>query len=301
MKVVITGGSGFLGRAVTSALLSEGHHVTWLTRASRGPVPGVETREWTPDGTAGGWAHALDGSDALLNLAGESIGEGRWNEARRALIRDSRLLATRSVVQAIRTVSRPPRVLLSGSGQGYYGDRGDEERTEESPPGDDFLARVCVDWEAEAQRAEQSCRVVLLRTSLALDGKAGALPRMLQPYKFFAGGPIGSGRQFMSWIHRDDWVSLARLALEDERFVGPVNVCSPQPVRNSGFAAALGLALGKPAGLKTPAFVLRAALGEMAQGLLLSSQRLKPARALQLGFGFRFPDLSTALRDLLAR
>lgn len=301
MRIVIAGGTGFLGGAVTEALLPAGHQVTVLTRRPSTGGGGVAERRWSPDGTAGDWAEVVDGADALINLAGESIGAGRWTDARRAGIRESRVKATRSVVEAMLGSARPPRVLINGSAQGYYGDRGDEELTEDSPPGSDFLARVCVDWEAEARRASRVCRVALLRTGIVLDRQSGALPRMLQPFKLFAGGPIGTGRQFMSWIHRDDWVDLALLPLRDERADGALNLGSPYPVRNAGFAAALAKVVGRPGWLRTPSFVLRAGLGEMADALLLASTRMKPARALELGYRFRHPEVGPALAALFAR
>ncbi len=237
MRVVIAGGTGLLGRALTAALIQQGHQVVILTRSTRtGSVPFVS---WVPDGTAGEWARAIDGADAVVNLAGESIGAGRWTDARRQAIRESRVLPTRSLVAAIRGANRPPGVFVSGSAQGYYGDRGDEILTEASAPGGDFLAGVCVDWEAEAQEASRLARVVLLRTAVVLDRDEGALPRMVQPFRFLAGGPLGSGRQFVSWIHHEDWVGIAAQAVVDERFAGPANVDSPNPVRNAEFAKAM--------------------------------------------------------------
>ncbi|RPJ84668.1 MAG: TIGR01777 family protein, partial [Acidobacteria bacterium] len=206
---------------------------------------------------------------------------------------------TRSITEAILRAARAPRVLINGSAQGYYGDRGDEELTEESPPGSDFLARVCVDWELEARRASPASRVVLLRTAIVLDRACGALPRMIQPFKFFAGGPLGSGKQFWSWIHLDDWVALALLPLSDERVHGPVNLGSPHPVTNAEFTAAIGQVLHRPGWFRAPSIALRAGLGEMADALLLSSTRMKPAQALGLGYRFRYPELVPALEAVL--
>ena len=301
MRITIAGGTGLLGRALTAALLDGGHRVTLLTRgagAARG-AEGVERRTWNPDGTVGEWAAALEGADAVVNLAGESIAAGRWTAERRQRILASRVNATRSLVAAMETVSRPPTVLVNASAQGYYGDRGDEELTEESAPGSDFLAEVCLAWEAEALRATPLARVVLLRTGIVLSMEEGALPRMVTPFRLFGGGPLGSGRQYMSWIHEREWVSMAAWAVADDRVVGALNVGSPHPVRNKEFASTLARVLRRPSWLPAPSFALRAALGEMAEALLLSSTRMRPAHALELGYPFEFPGLEPALRDLL--
>lgn len=310
MKMAIAGGSGFLGRSLARRLLAEGHAVSVLGRSARTahaastgetqPTAAVAHIAWLPDGTVGPWSSALDGVDVVINLAGESIGRRRWSAAEKARIRDSRLLATRSLVGAIRAMVKPPRVFVSGSAQGYYGPRGDEVLTEESDAGRDFLAGVCVDWEREALEARSFVeRLVLVRTGLVLDRNEGALPRMLLPFRFFAGGPIGSGRQFMSWIHRDDWVSLVRWAILHREADGPINATAPNPARNAEFARSLGRTLHRPSIAPTPAFAVKLALGEMAESLLLSSQCVIPARATALGFAFGFPDLDGALLDVL--
>jgi uncharacterized protein len=303
MRVVIAGGGGFLGKALSRRLIDDRHQVLVLTRGAAGtgrPWDASMSRvAWTPDGSVGPWASALDGADVLVNLAGDSIGEGRWTAAKKARILDSRTLATRSVVDAIAASASRPRVLVSASAQGYYGDRGDEELTEDSAPGSDFMAGVCVAWENEARKAESFARVVLVRSSLVLDRNGGALPRMLLPFKLFGGGPVGTGRQYMSWIHLADWVSLVALAVADRKIAGPLNAGTPAPVTNRDFARAVGRVLGRPSLLPAPAFALRLALGEMADGLLLGSTRMLPTRALALGFKFRFPDLEPALRDIL--
>lgn len=310
MKIAIAGGSGFLGRALARRLRADGHAVSILGRGastahaagtSESQQPAAPARvTWMPDGTVGPWASALDGVDAVVNLAGESIGRRRWSAAEKARIRDSRLLATRSLVGAVRSVAKPPRVFISASAQGYYGSRGDEVLTEESTAGDDFLASVCVDWEREAHEGRSFVeRLVLVRTGLVLDQDEGALSRMLLPFRFFAGGRIGSGRQYMSWIHRDDWVSLVRWAILHGKVDGPINATAPNPARNAQFARSLGRILRRPSLVPTPAFAVRLALGEMAESLLLSSLRVVPARATALGFAFGFPDLDGALLDVL--
>ncbi len=302
MKIVIAGGSGLLGRALSDRLVAAGHQVLVLTRrgGSDRPWEGPRsTATWTPNGAAGDWASAIDGAHAVVNLAGTSIGDARWTKSRKAEILDSRVDATRSLVAAIRSVKSPPSVLVSSSAQGYYGDRRDEELAEGAAAGRDFLADVCVRWEAEARQASDVCRVVTLRTGIVLAADGGALPRMVLPFKLFAGGPFGSGRQFMSWIHVDDWVGVARLALTDERVQGPINLGSPNPVRNREFAAALGRALRRPSWVPAPGFALRVALGEMAPPLLLASTRMVPAAALASGYRFKLAEVAHALEAVL--
>jgi uncharacterized protein len=304
MKIVIAGGSGFLGRALSERLVADGHQVLVLTRRSGTGRPWEgqrSTAAWVPDGTAGDWASVIDDCHAVVNLAGTSIGDGRWTPARKAEIVASRLAATRSLVAAIAAARRRPSVLVSASAQGFYGDRGDEELAEDAVAGRDFLADVCVRWEADARQAADKCRVVTLRTGIVLASDGGALPRMVLPFRLFAGGPFGSGRQFMSWIHLDDWVGVACLALIDERVRGPVNLGSPAPVRNRDFAAALGRALRRPSWIPTPGLALRVALGEMAQPLLLASTRMIPAAALSSGYRFVHPEIGAAVGAALRR
>ncbi len=295
-------GRGFLGRALSERLVADGRQVLVLTRGggSSRPWEGPRsTATWTPNGAAGDWAAALEGADAVVNLAGTSIGDARWTKSRKAEIIDSRVDATRSLVAAIRRLKRPPSVLVSSSAQGYYGNRGDEELAEDAAASRDFLADVCVRWEAEARKAADNCRVVTLRTGIVLAADGGALPRMVLPFKLFAGGPFGSGRQFMSWIHLDDWAGIARLALTDEHVQGPINLGSPNPVRNREFAAALGRALRRPSWVPAPGFALRVALGEMAQPLLLASTRMVPAAALSCGYRFEHAEVGPALEAAL--
>ena len=218
MKIVIAGGSGFLGTALSRELTGQQHDVTILTRqqAPRDRVPGVAYSTWIPNGQSGPWATALDGADAVVNLAGESIAAKRWSAAQKAKLRESRLLATRSLTTAIREIARPPRVLVSGSAVGYYGDRGTETLTEISPPGHDFLAQLAREWEAAADEVAHLTRVALIRTGIVLDKREGALPKMLPPFKMFVGGPLGPGTQYMPWIHRDDWVRLVTWAISHE-------------------------------------------------------------------------------------
>ena len=297
MHVVLAGGSGFLGSALGKALVAEGHTVTNLTRTATPTRPNEIT--WTPDGTAGDWARVVDGADAVVSLAGEGIADARWSDARKRALRGSRISATKSIVAAIQRAAQPPRVLVSGSGIGYYGSRGAEVVTEATPPADDFLGRLCVEWESEAEQASAVTRVALVRTGLVLHTEGGALARMLLPFKLGLGGPIGSGTQYMPWIHRDDWVNLVRRLIAQPDARGAFNGSAPEPVTNAAFAKALGRALRRPAILPLPAFALKVALGEMSE-LLLTGQRAIPARALEMGFTFRFSTLDAALAELFA-
>jgi uncharacterized protein len=306
MKVIIAGGTGFLGRALAAALAPDAHDLVVLTRgsSSRDQKTSIahgrlRTVVWSPTGEIGPWASELEGAGAIVNLAGESIAGRRWSAAHKARILDSRVRATRSLAAAIRRASPPPPVFVSGSAVGYYGPLGDEAVTEERPAGADFLASVCVQWEQEAARAgSDRTRVVSVRTGLVLSKDGGALPQMLPPFKFGAGGAVGSGRQYWPWIHHSDWVNLVRWAMTTPAVSGPVNATAPNPVTNKAFAEALGRAMHRPALLPAPAFALRLLLGEMADALLLSGQRALPAKAERLGFKFRFTHVDAALKEI---
>jgi len=231
----------------------------------------------------------------VINLAGESIAGHRWSQAQKQRILDSRVSTTKRLADAVAAAARPPRVFVSGSAVGYYGPHGDEIVTESTPPGDDFLARVCTAWEAEARRAASVTRVVCVRTGLVLERDGGALPQMLPPFWFGAGGPVGSGRQYWPWIHRADWIALVRWAIDNSAVDGAINASAPAPLTNKAFAAALGRALHRPAFMPAPGFALKLMLGEMADALLLSGQRAVPAKAERLGFRFRYAQLEEAL------
>jgi uncharacterized protein (TIGR01777 family) len=254
---------------------------------------------WSPNGSAGEWAASLDGAGAVVNLAGESIAR-RWSPGQKQHILESRVLATRSLVAAASRVRTPPPVFVSGSAVGYYGPLGDQPVTEDHPPGNDFLASVCVAWETEARVASDFARVVCVRTGLVLARDGGALQKMLPPFWLGAGGPVGSGRQFWPWIHRDDWVELVRWAIESTAIEGPLNATAPNPVPNADFARTLGRVLHRPAFMPAPAFAMRLILGEMADGLLLSGQRAIPAKAEHLGFRFGYPHLADALKAIFS-
>jgi uncharacterized protein (TIGR01777 family) len=297
VRIIVAGGSGFLGRALQKRLGEGGHTVLTLTRR---PKPGDSTHIlWQPDGTVGPWAEALNGVDAVINLAGEGIADGRWSAARKKALRDSRLLPTRSLVAAFQRMSRPPSTLVSASGVDYYGDRGDEIVTEATPSGADFLATLCVEWEREAEQASPIARVAMLRSGVVLHATGGALARMLLPFRLGLGGRLGSGRQYLPWIHRDDWTRLVEWILATATCRGAFNATAPNPATNAAFTRGLGQALRRPAVVPIPALALRVALGELA-GVLLSSKRAIPARAQEMGFEFRFPEIESALSQLLA-
>jgi uncharacterized protein (TIGR01777 family) len=295
MHIVIAGGTGFLGTPLANALRAEKHRITVLSRA-KSAAPDVI--QWDPNGQAGSWAEALEGADAVINLAGEPIAEQRWTAERKQRMLRSRVDATRSLATAIHACAKPPDILVSGSGVGFYGACGDEPVTESHGPGSDFLAGVCVEWEAEALAVQARTRVVLVRTGLVLARDGGALPKMLPPFWFGAGGPIGSGEQYWPWIHRQDWIDLVRFAITTDTVQGAVNATGPTPVTNREFAKTLGRAMHRPAiAPPVPGFVLNMVVGEMAYALL-TGQRAIPDRAQGAGFGFRYKTLDAALADL---
>jgi uncharacterized protein (TIGR01777 family) len=300
MRVVITGGSGLIGRAVAADRVAAGHEVVVLTRDpdQTETAAGAGKRKW--DGrTPEGLVSLLDGETAIVHLAGESIAAGRWTRAQKERIRASRVDAGKAVAAAIRGAAVKPRVLLQGSAVGYYGPCGDEVVTEHAPAGGDFLAAVCKEWEASTAEVEAlGVRRALLRTGLVLAKDGGALPRMALPFKLLAGGPLGSGRQWMPWIHLADEVGAIRFLLTREDAAGPFNLTAPRPLTNRAFSRALGKALHRPSLLPAPGFALRLALGEFA-GLLLTGQRAVPQRLLELGYAFQFPEAGAAFSDLL--
>jgi uncharacterized protein (TIGR01777 family) len=300
MKVLITGGLGFVGTQLSVHLLERGHEVTALDRS---PEPKAytpqEVRYVSADTTVKGpWQKELVDQDAVVNLAGASIFR-RWNEKTKQLIYDSRILTTQNVVDAL--PKERGTVLCSTSALGYYGFRGDEELKEEDAPGDDFLATLSVDWEAEAHRAaKKGVRVAITRFGIVLGKTGGALGQMIPAFKKFVGGPLGSGNQWFSWIHMEDLLSAFVFVLEDEKIEGPVNFCSPNPVRNRDLARALGKVLCRPACLTTPAFALRLVLGEFGS-VLLEGQRVIPAKLLKHGFSFRYPEIMAALEEVVGK
>ena len=274
----------------------DGHRVNVLTRRPR--LGRAEDIAWSPDGSAGAWSAAIETADAVVNLAGEGIADRRWSEARKRALRSSRMLATRSLTDAIRRAARRPAVLLNASAVGYYGARGEEVVTEMTEPGGDFLSELCVEWEREAEQASDVTRVAMIRTGLVLDASGGVLGRMLTPFRLGVGGPLGDGRQFMPWIHRDDWVGLVAWLIGNVNARGAFNGTAPTPVTNGEFSRALGTALRRPAIVPMPGFALRLLVGELADSIL-TGQRAVPARAEEMGYVFRFRTLGPALKDLI--
>ena len=302
MNIVIAGGTGFLGRPLTESFVRSGHDVIVLSRGSGSIAAGARAVTWNPNGDSGSWAAAIDGADAVVNLAGESIAGQRWTAAHKRRILDSRVHATRSLAAAIRAAVAPPSVLVNGSAVGYYGPLGDQPVTEDHPAGSDFLAQVCRQWEEEASRAASArTRVTCVRTGIVLEKDGGALPQMLPPFRFGAGGPVGSGRQYWPWIHRDDWVALVQWAIAAPAAAGALNATAPRPVTNREFASALGRAMHRPAVMPAPAFALRLLLGDMADALLLSGQNAVPAKATRAGFTFTYPRVDEALAAIFSR
>ncbi|MBI3952227.1 MAG: TIGR01777 family protein [Acidobacteria bacterium] len=300
--VLVTGATGFIGRALTTALHERGYELAILSRRVDRvrAQPHIKlVQAWNPQQEPAP-VSVIERAQAIVHLAGESIA-GRWTEAKKRAIRNSRVEGTRNLVVAIAQAKTRPRVLVSASAVGYYGDRGEETLTEESGPGSDFLALVCQAWETEARRAEaHDVRVVCLRSGIVLDRDGGALQQMLPPFRLGLGGPLGNGRQWMPWIHRDDTVGLILHALENEKVSGPVNGTAPEPVRNIEFTKTLGRVLNRPTFLAAPEFVLKLLLGEFAD-VLLASPRVLPARAQAAGYAFKYSTLEPALRACLQR
>ncbi len=292
MKVLVTGSRGLVGSALIPALEGAGHEVARLSRGG----------SWNPEAGVTEPA-AVAGADAVVHLAGENLAAGRWTVERKRRIRESRANGTRALANAIAALPEKPRVLVSASAVGYYGNRGDEILTEDSPPGRGFLADVCRAWEdATSPAANAGVRVVCTRFGMILSGRGGALERMLPVFRRGAGGPIGNGRQYVSWIALDDVVSAILHSIDEPGLSGPVNAVAPEPVRNSDFAHALGHVLGRPAVLHAPAFMLKIAFGgEMVEQVLLASQRAVPRRLTDSGFRFRHAEIQDALRSALQR
>ena len=300
MKALVTGGTGFVGRQLLELLdrptvlsrdVSRGQRAVGQ---SAGRVVGWDPQAGPPP------TEAFEGVDVIFHLAGESVAEGRWTSAQKARIRESRVVGTQNLVAGIARAEPRPRVLVSASAVGYYGDRGEEELTEASAPGDDFLADVCVEWERAARAAEQhGVRVVLARTGSVL-GQGGALAKMLTPFKLGAGGPLGNGRQWMPWIHVADLARLYLHAADTTSIQGPMNAVGPHPVRNSEFTKALGRALHRPAFMPAPYLGLRLVFGEFAK-VLFASQRVIPQVAIDTGFHFEYPQIAAALAEILKR
>jgi uncharacterized protein (TIGR01777 family) len=314
MKVLLAGGSGFLGRPLAARLALARHEVVILTRNDviGRPIEGLRYVTWKPDGTIpiagraavpagvrarfGDWTNEVADAEAIINLAGENLADERWSASRKAALRASRKQSTESLVTALRHSGARPSVFLQASAIGYYGTSSEGTLDESSPPGSDFLASLCIEWEAAGQAAAaMASRMVFVRTGIVLAADGGALPKLGMPYKAYIGGPIGTGKQVMSWINRDDWLSMMTWAIENPDVSGPLNATAPKPVANADFARALGRALHRPAWVSAPAWAVRAVAGEMADITVLSGQRVMPRKALDLKFGFRYPDIDRAL------
>ena len=299
MKILISGASGLVGSALSRVLRADGHTVARLVRPG-GRVSTGDVR-WDP-ASAMVETGAMEGVQAVVHLSGASIADGRWTGSRKAALRSSRVDSTRLLVDAMTRMQQKPSVLVCASATGYYGDRGEEALAETSEPGTDFLALLARDWEAEAMRASAAgIRTVMLRFGVVFAAEGGALPKMLMPFRFGVGGRIGNGRQWMPWIALEDAVGVARAAITDGRFAGPVNTVSPNPVRNIDFTRIAARALHRPAIFAVPIFALRAALGEMAKPLLLASTRVVPERLMAMGYAFRFAEVEAALQEIVRR
>jgi uncharacterized protein len=305
MRILVSGSTGFLGTSLIESLGSGDYAPVRLLRPESAVrsagSPAAQTARWDP--VSGLFeSTAAEGADALVHLAGASIADGRWNAARKNLLRSSRIDATRHLIGAISRLQRPPRVVVAASAIGYYGDRGDESLTEASAPGSDFLSTLCCEWEAETARGSQfGARVVMLRFGVILAAHGGALPRMALPFTLGAGGRLGSGRQWMSWLTLEETLSIICFALSNPGLSGPVNAVTPNPLQNSDFTHILARTLHRPAVFPAPAFALRLLLGEMADALLLASQRVLPSKLEQAGYPFAQQDLESALREVFRK
>ena len=300
MRVIITGGTGLIGTALTKLLSSNNHEIFILTR--RFPDnpklrAGVQHVQWDA-ATAEGWGHLVDGADAVINLAGEGIADGRWSEERKRRIYASRVNAGKAVMEAITAAATKPKVLIQASGVDYYGPHYDEILTEDAAPGSGFLAQVCFDWEASTAEAERlGVRRAVIRSGVVLSNDGGAWPQIVLPFKLFAGGPIGSGNQYWPWIHIDDEVQAIRFLLDNENASGAFNLSAPAPLTNKEFALTLGKVMGRPAFFPVPSAVLKIAFGEMST-VLLDGKRAVPHHLLELGYSFKYPTAEAAFRDL---
>ncbi|MEX2116062.1 MAG: TIGR01777 family oxidoreductase [Bacteroidota bacterium] len=291
MNIILAGGTGLIGTHIVQRLKQGGNTVSILSRKAG---PGLVAWDAVHSGP---WENSIDGADAVINLTGESVGAGRWSTRQKERIRNSRIEATQAIVEAIRKSVKKPRVLVNASAVGYYGHVEDGDVTENAPAGSDFLGQTCALWESEARKAEQwGVRVVMMRTGFVIGKDSDAFKRMQLPFKLFAGGPFGSGKQWFPWIHIDDVAAGYIFAIEQSALAGPVNLSAPNPVRVRELATELGHTLHRPSFMPAPAFALKIILGEMSD-LLLNGQKMIPAKLLQQGFTFRFPVLSAALAN----
>jgi len=303
MHILVTGGTGTIGRRLVAHLILKGHTVTVVSRQPYKPasLPAkIGFAQW--DGkTAEGWGRLVEEADAIVNLAGAGIGDARWTKERKKLIVDSRVNPGNAIVEAVRAAENKPGVVVQSSAVGYYGTEHSGAITESANAGDDFLAEVCKKWEASTQTVEDmGVRHVVIRSGVVLDTQGGALPRMLLPFRFFAGGPVGSGRQWVSWIHYFDEVDAINLLLQEESVSGAVNLTAPYPVQNRTLAKAIGKAMKRPSFMPVPGFVMKLIFGEMAT-VLLDGQQALPGRLEGLGYQFKFPKIEAAMEDLITQ
>lgn len=301
MKVVVAGGTGFVGNALVRRLLDEKHHVIVLSRNAGTSMgfPGGDLRIEPWDGrSTGGWTGQLEGADAVVNLSGEGIADKRWSAERKKRLISSRLDSTKALVDAIEKCSKRPKVLVNASAVGYYGVAEDSEVDEASPKGTGFLADLCAEWERQARKAEAlGVRVVMLRLGVVIGKGGGALQKFILPFNLFIGGPLGSGRQYFPWVHRDDVVGAILYVLQDDRLAGPVNVSAPDSLTMSQFCRVLGKAMDRPSWAPVPSFMLKMLLGEMSS-MVLTGQRAVPRKLREAGYRFCYPDAESALKSL---
>ncbi len=300
MNILITGGTGFIGSALSRELSNSGHKVIITSRRKTPPkLENIEIVRWdiqTPLSS-----EIMSGIDAVINLAGESLISGRWTKKRKERIMSSRVNTTRLLVESMKNANPKPKVLISVSAVGYYGPHGDEYVTEDFPPASDFLAEVCKAWGKEALKAQElGVRVVITRFGVVLESDGGALSKMAIPFKFFLGGHLGSGQQWFSWVHREDIIGFMKYALENESVSGHFNLTSPQPVTNKEFCSALGKVLNRPSWFHVPAFMIKLTLGEVGK-VLLTGQRVLPEKALKAGYQFKYPEINEALKAIFGK
>jgi uncharacterized protein len=302
MRVIIPGGTGLIGSHLAKSLAGSGHEVILLSRQpekySRTLPKEIQIEKW--DGrSAAGWSNLADGADVIINLAGENLAAGRWTEQRKKRILESRVNAGQAVVQAVEQAVQKPHLVIQSSAIGYYGNRPEDPADENTPPGDDFLARVCQAWEESTQAVESfGVRRVIIRTGVILSTEGGPLPRMLLPMRLFVGGPLGNGKQWLSWIHLDDEIRAIQFLMDHPSALGPYNLNAPQPVRNRELMKILGKVIRRPSFIPAPGFAIRLLFGEMAT-IVLDGTKVIPEKVQQLGFSFTFNDVESALRNLL--
>ncbi|MFH1336384.1 MAG: TIGR01777 family oxidoreductase [Candidatus Zixiibacteriota bacterium] len=301
MRVIITGATGFIGKALVAELTKGNYEIVALTRnpKHKSTLNKISYIQWDAK-NSNSWTDYVDGAYAIVNLAGENISAGRWTQKRKQAILQSRLNAGKAIVEAVKQVNRKPKVIVQASAIGYYGSRGDEALDESSSPGTGYLPEVAQKWELSTQEVESlGVRHVIIRTGIVLGKDGGALPRLIQPFRFFVGGPLGSGKQWFSWIHLKDEIRAIHFLMENENLNGAFNLTAPSPLAMKDFCKILGQVMHRPCWLKVPGFMLRLIMGEMAEALLLTGQRVQPKRLLEAGYQFLYPEAEPALQQIL--